>query len=52
MTEKTEKSFFAQLKERKVIRVAVTYIIVGWVVIQIGEVTFDALMLPPWALRL
>ena len=46
------KSFFAQLKERKVIRVGVAYIIVGWIVLQIGEVTFEALLLPEWALPL
>ena len=45
MTEEPEKSFFAQLKERKVIRVALVYIIVGWVVMQVGEVTFEALIL-------
>ena len=52
MNKKTEKSFFEQLKERKVIRVGLVYILVGWIVMQIGEVTFDALILPEWALPL
>jgi len=52
MTDKQEKSFYDQLKERKVIRVAVTYIVVGWVMIQVGEITFEALLLPEWALSL
>ena len=52
MTDKPQKSFFAQLKERKVIRVGVAYILVGWILMQIGEVTFEALTLPPWSLTL
>jgi TolB-like protein/Flp pilus assembly protein TadD len=46
------KRFFQQLKDRKVIRVGIAYIIVGWVMMQVGEVTFEALSLPPWALTL
>jgi TolB-like protein/Flp pilus assembly protein TadD len=52
MDKKSEKSFLAQLKERKVIRVGIVYILVGWVVMQIGEVTFEALILPEWSLAL
>ena len=52
MSDKQEKSFFAQLKERKVIRVGIVYIVVGWVIIQIGEVSFEALILPEWSLAL
>ncbi|MEJ2385485.1 MAG: tetratricopeptide repeat protein [Xanthomonadales bacterium] len=52
MSEKPAKSFYARLRERKVIRVAVVYILVGWVVLQIGEVTFEALILPEWSLAL
>ncbi len=50
MTDKSEKSFLYQLKKRKVFRVAIAYIIVGWIMIQVGEVTFEALILPPWSL--
>ena len=46
------KSFWRQLKDRKVIRVGIVYIVVGWLLMQIGEVTFEALALPPWALSL
>jgi len=46
------KSFLDQLKERKVIRVGLAYIIVGWIMMQVGEVTFEALTVPPWALTL
>lgn len=52
MDKKTEKSFFEQLKERKVIRVGIVYVLVGWITIQIGEVTFEALILPEWSLAL
>jgi TolB-like protein/Flp pilus assembly protein TadD len=33
-------------------RVGLAYILVGWIMMQIGEVTFEALLLPPWALTL
>ena len=46
------KDFITQLRERKVIRVAAAYLIVGWVVLQVGEVTFEPLGLPDWALTL
>ena len=52
MTDKPQKSFFAQLKERKVIRVGIVYVVVGWILMQIGEVTFEALTLPAWSLTL
>lgn len=52
MNANTVKNFFQQLKDRKVIRVAIVYVLVGWVMMQVGEVTFEALGLPPWALTL
>ena len=42
-------SFVNELKERKVLRVAVAYIVVTWIVIQVGETTFEALNLPMWS---
>jgi TolB-like protein/Flp pilus assembly protein TadD len=45
-------SFWKQLKKRKVIRVALVYVVVGWFLMQFGEVTFEALKLPEWALTL
>jgi len=42
----------AQLKKRKVFRVAIAYLLVAWFMMQIGEVTFEALTLPAWALTL
>ena len=45
-------SLLSQLKDRKVLRVAIAYIVVAWILMQIGEVTFEALQLPEWALAL
>ena len=42
-------SFLNELKERKVLRVIVAYIVVTWIVIQVGESTFEALNLPTWS---
>lgn len=39
-----------ELRRREVYPVIVTYAIVGWVLLQIGEVTFDPLGLPGWAM--
>jgi len=44
--------FIEELKRRKVIRVVVAYIFVGWVLIQIAETTFAPIGLPPWTLTL
>ena len=43
-------SFFEELKRRKVFRVAVTYAVVAWILMQIGEVTFPALNIPEWVM--
>ena len=39
-----------ELKRRRVVRAGITYAVVGWVVLQAAEVTFEPLGLPPWAL--
>ena len=39
-----------ELKRREVYPVIVAYAIVGWVVLQIGEVTFDPLGMPRWVM--
>src|SRR5210317_2446157 len=41
-------SFFAELKRRNVFKVATAYIIVGWLIMQAGEVMAPALNLPEW----
>jgi TolB-like protein/Flp pilus assembly protein TadD len=44
--------FFAELKRRKVIQTAVLYAAVSWVSLQVAELLFDMLEVPPWGLRL
>lgn len=45
-------AFLGELKRRKVIRVAVVYVVVAWAVMQGGELIFAALGLPEWAVTL
>ncbi len=54
MTEQASgfKGFFEDLKRRKVIRVAIGYAVVAFVLIQIADGTFDALNLPEWSTAL
>ncbi len=44
-------SFFAELKRRNVIRVAVAYVVVAWVVAQVGEFAFENFGAPDWVLK-
>ena len=44
-------SFFGELKRRNVVRVGVAYIIVGWVVVQISQVLFEAFGTPDWVIK-
>jgi len=45
-------SFFSELKQRKVYRVAAAYIVAAGFLIQIASATFPAWELPNWSLRL
>lgn len=49
-----ERSLFRdtwdELKRRRVVRAGIAYAVVGWVVLQAAEVTFEPLNLPPWAM--
>ena len=46
------RKFFAELKRRKVYSVAVTYAVVGWLLVQIVTQTFPFLEVPAWTVRL
>jgi TolB-like protein/Flp pilus assembly protein TadD len=46
------KSWLHELSRRKVIRVAIAYLIVGWLLIQVAGETFGPLGLPPWSVTL
>jgi TolB-like protein len=45
-------AFWAELKRRKVMRVAVTYAVVAWLIIQVASSTFGWFDIPKWAFRL
>jgi len=45
-------SFIQELKRRNVIRVAFIYIVVSWLLMQVGDVMFPALLLPDWTPRM
>lgn len=41
---------WAELRRRKVVRAGVGYVLVAWVVLQLGEITFEPLGLPGWVM--
>jgi TolB-like protein/Tfp pilus assembly protein PilF len=46
------KNFFAELKRRNVYKVAITYAIVGWLLVQVATQVFPFFEIPNWAVRL
>lgn len=44
--------FYRELKRRKVIRVAIVYTIVVWLIVEVASVMFPGLLLPEWSVRL
>lgn len=46
------KTWWHELTRRKVVRVAVAYPLVGWLLIQVADATFEPLTLPPWSITL
>jgi DNA-binding winged helix-turn-helix (wHTH) protein len=42
----------AELRRRKVFRVGIAYVVVAWVLLQIGDIVFDFLEVPNWAGKL
>jgi len=42
--------FIAEIKRRKVFKVALVYAVGAWVLLQVAEVTFEPLNLPKWAM--
>src|SRR5438874_12419073 len=45
-------SFFSELKRRNVYKVAVAYLVVGWLSVQVTTQVFPIFEIPNWALRL
>jgi len=52
MSESPLVRFYRELKQRKVIRVAIAYVIVAWVVVEVASVMFPGMLLPDWSVRL
>jgi TolB-like protein/Tfp pilus assembly protein PilF len=46
------RSFFAELKQRNVYKVAIAYAVVAWLLMQIATQIFPFLEIPNWAIRL
>ena len=44
--------FYRELKRRKVIRVAIAYLVVAWLLVEVSSVLFPELLLPDWSVRL
>jgi len=44
------RDFINDLRRRKVFRVAISYAVVAWILIEIAATTFPVLLLPDWAL--
>ncbi len=44
--------FATELRRRKVVKVALAYALVAWVLIQVAETTFEPLRLPEWSVTL
>jgi len=47
----TVGQFFDELKRRNVFRVAVAYIIAGWLVMQVADVVLDGIEAPTWVMK-
>ena len=45
------KQFFDELKRRNVVRVGFAYLVVGWLVFQVGEVLFPTFGAPDWVFK-
>lgn len=52
MPVEEKPSLFQELRRRNVIRVAIAYVLVAWILLQIADVLFPALGLPEWTTRL
>ncbi|HSH09269.1 MAG TPA: hypothetical protein VK995_02705, partial [Oceanipulchritudo sp.] len=44
-------NFWSELRRRKVVRVAITYAIVAWLIMQVAGLTFEGFGVPIWAFR-
>jgi adenylate cyclase len=52
MAQSSLTRVYLELKRRKVIRVAIVYMVVAWLIVEIASVMFPGLLLPDWSVRL
>lgn len=52
LTKGSITEFVEELRRRRVIRVALVYLVAAWVLIQVAQTTFPALLLPDWTVTL
>lgn len=52
MAKSSIVTFYKELKRRKVIRVAIVYTVVAWILVEVASVMFPGLLLPDWSVRL
>ena len=52
MAESRIGRFYQELKRRKVIRVAIAYVVIAWLIVEVSSVMFPGLLLPEWTVRL
>jgi TolB-like protein len=50
MSNVERPGWLSQLRDRGVLRVAASYAVIGWLLLQIADVTFEPLGLPRWAM--
>lgn len=43
-----QQGFFSELKRRGVLETGLAYVVFGWLIMQVVDVTFDKLLLPQW----
>ena len=48
----TLTEFVAEIRRRRVIRVGLVYIVASWVIIQVAQAVFPALLMPDWTVTL
>jgi hypothetical protein len=46
------RNFFGELKRRNVYKVAISYTVVGWLLVQVATQVFPFFEIPNWAIRL
>jgi len=45
------RSFFSELKRRNVYKVAITYAVVAWLLVQVGSILFPTFEVPSWVMK-